>query len=100
MLSLQTPRDTIILHMCAKNLDMIYSSWDIECTDETEIGNYGSFFAILPPPPSAPPNNPENFEKMKYASGDVTILHMYTKNQSYDVCFLRYGTRQREFFVI
>ena len=51
MLSLQTPRDTIILHMCAKNLDMIYSSWDIECTDETEIGNYESFFAILPPPP-------------------------------------------------
>ena len=54
MLSLQTPGDTIILHMCTKNLDMIYSSWDIECTDETEIVNYESFFAILPPPPPAP----------------------------------------------
>ena len=54
MLSLQTPGDTIILHMCTKNLDMIYSSWDIECTDETEIGNYESFFAIIPPPPPPP----------------------------------------------
>ena len=41
--------------------------------------HFGSFFAILSP------HNPDNqnFEKMKRASGDVTILHMHTKNHNY-----------------
>ena len=36
-------------------------------------------------PPSSPlPNNPEsqNFEKMKKASGEVIILHVYQKSRS------------------
>ena len=43
-----------------------------------------------------PPNNPknQNFEKIKKASGDVTILHVCQKSQSYDVYFLRYGDWQ------
>ena len=28
------------------------------------------------------------------------FAHVYQKSQSYDVCFLRYGVRQTEFFVI
>ena len=38
--------DIIILHLRTKNLDMMYSSWDIEC------------------------------EKMKKIAGDMIILHM------------------------
>ena len=59
--------------------------------------HFGTFFTLLTP------NNPENqnFEKMKEAPGDVIILHnVHQKSQSYDVCFLRYGVRQTEVFVI
>ena len=37
--------------------------------------------------PFYPTNNPENqhFEKMKYASGDVIILYMYT-NENHMMC--------------
>ena len=37
---------------------------------------------------------------MKKAAGDIIILHMYIKSQSYDVWFLRYGVRQTKCFVI
>ena len=37
---------------------------------------------------------------MKNFAGDIIILHMCTKNQSYDSWFLRYGMRQTECFVI
>ena len=46
----KTLGDIIILHLCTKNLDMMYSSWDIEC------------------------------EKMKKIAGDMIILHMCTRN--------------------
>ena len=42
----KTLGDIIILQLCTKNLDMMYSSWDIEC------------------------------EKMKKIAGDMIILHM------------------------
>ena len=37
---------------------------------------------------------------MKKFGGDIIILHMYQKSQSYDVWFLRYKVRQAEFFGI
>ena len=90
----KTPGDIIISHLCTKNLqDKIYSSWNKECNEragtrygswdtewETEffviLGNFLSFY---------PPNNPknQNFEKIKKASGDVTILHMSIKNHNH-----------------
>ena len=48
MIIKKAPGDIIILHRCMKHLDDMISSWDIEC--ETEIRNYGSLFAFLPPP--------------------------------------------------
>ena len=49
-----------------------------------------------------PPNNlkNQNFEKIKKQPGDIIILHVCHKWQSYDVWFLRYETWQTEFFVI
>ena len=48
------------------------------------------------------PNNPknQNIEKLKKKTGDIIILQVYHKWQSYDVCFMRYGARQTEFLVI
>ena len=61
--------------------------------------HFGPCFTLLTQPPS--PNNPENqnFEKLKKASRDH-FTHVYQKSQSYDLCFLRYGARQTEFFLI
>ena len=56
-----------------------------------------SVFAFLPPPtPPPPPKNRknQNFEKSKEIAGDIIIFHMCTKNQSYEVWFLRYRVRQ------
>ena len=36
---------------------------------------------------------------MRKLPGDIIILHVYQKWQSYHVHFLRYGKRQAEFFV-
>ena len=55
------------------------------------------FFALLSP------NNPENqnFEKMKKTPGGIIIFkHEYHTWKSCDVWFLRYGSRQTEFFLI
>ena len=45
-------------------------------TDVIVIFHFGLLFALLPP------NSPKNqtFKKMKKARGDITILHMCTKN--------------------
>ena len=43
----KTPGYIIILHLCTKILDMIYSSW--YRVWPTETGNYGSLFALLHP---------------------------------------------------
>ena len=68
----ETPGDIIILHLRTKHLDMTYSSWDTEC--EIETGNYGSFFALSPPPKNT---KKQNLEKMKKIAGDIIILHVY-----------------------
>ena len=44
---------------------------------QTETGNYGSFFALLLPPTKNPKN--KNFDKMKKIAGDISILTMCTK---------------------
>ena len=36
----------------------------------------------------------QNFEKMKKNAGDIIILHVYQKPQSYEIQFLRYRVRQ------
>ena len=55
-----------------------YSSWDTEW-DRQNFCHSEPFFTLLPP------NNLENrnFEKMKKPSGDVTTLHMCTKNHDH-----------------
>ena len=43
----ETPGDIIILHLCTKNLDMIYSSWDIERDGQKLVilGHFLHFFS-------------------------------------------------------
>ena len=70
--------EDIILHMSTKNHNhKRYSSWDREW-DRQNCLSFWAIFALLPP------NKPENqnFGKMKKASGNVTILHMCTKNHN------------------
>ena len=56
----KTPGD-IILHLCTKNLDMIYSSWDTEYgrLKLRIVGHFLPFYSA----PKTPKN--QNFEKMK-----------------------------------
>ena len=67
---------------------------------QIEIGNYGLFFALYPPPPKNQKN--QNFEKMKKKNCRRYhhFTQVYQKPQSYEVQFLRYGVRETEFFVI
>ena len=50
----------------------------------TEIGNFRSFFTLLP---KKNPKN-QNFEKIKNFAGDIIITHVYQKSQLYDLRFL------------
>ena len=62
----------------------------------TEIGNFRSFFALLP-------LKTPKIEILKNEKNCWTYHHftyVYLKTQSYDVWFLRYGVRQTKFFVI
>ena len=77
---IKTPRDITILQMCSINYNyMMYEVWS--ATDRI-FCHFGPFFALYPPPH---PNNPEsqNFEKMKKAPGDITILQMCSINHKY-----------------
>ena len=97
------PRDIIILHLCTTNGNHImYGSWDMEHGRQNFFVLLGYFLPIY-----TLTNNPDNqnFEKMKKAPGDITILHKCTKYGvydiiSYDVWFLRYEARLTKFFVI
>ena len=96
-------RDIIILHLCTTNGNHImYGSWDMEHGRQNYLVLLGHFLPIY-----TLKNNPDNqnFEKMKKAPGDITILHKCTKYDvydiiSYDVWFLRYEARLTKFFVI
>ena len=66
---------------------------------EVQFRRYGvrQFFVILGYfYPFTNRNNPDdqNIEKIKKASGDVILLNLRKKNQSYDMCLLRYGVQQ------
>ena len=72
---------------------------------QTEIGNYGSFFAFLTlPPPTPHPTLPKNPENQKFEKKNCWryhhFTHVYQKPQLYEMWFLRYRVRQTEFFVI
>ena len=73
----------------------MYGSWDIKRKGQ-------SFFVILGHVLTFdPPNNPKNQSFEKKTPGDISILHLCnTKWRSYDVWFLRYWTRQTEFFLV
>ena len=66
---------------------------------QTEIVNYGSFFALLPSPLKT-----KNIRILKKWKKNCCRYHhftqVYQKPQSYEVQFLRHRVRQTEFFVI
>ena len=69
---------------------LLWSSF-ISWVWQTEIGNYRSFFALLPLPLPPPKNlKNQNFEKMS-KSGDI-ILHMCTTNDDH----MMYGSWDME----
>ena len=89
----KTPEYIIILHLCTKILDMIYSSW--YRVWPTETGNYGSLFALLHPILKT-----QKIKRKKTIAGDIIILHKCTKNHTH----MRYASwdtmRQTNNFVI
>ena len=89
----KTPGYIIILHLCTKILDMIYSSW--YRVWPTETGNYGSLFALLHPILKT-----QKIKRKKTIAGDIIILHKCTKNHTH----MRYASwdtmRQTNNFVI
>ena len=70
-------RGVIILHMCTKNQDMMYGSWDVEHgqIDFFVILNY---FLSFYPPNKLKNQNFEKMKKKRKRRGDIIILHMYT----------------------
>ena len=90
----KTPGHTIILHLCTNNLDVIYSSSDIE-RDRLKLIILGQFYLFYPLKPKK-----SKFWKNEELAGDIIILHMCTKNQLYEVRFLKYGAQRTDFFVI
>ena len=47
----KTQGGIFILHICTKNYDQRYSSWDMVCDRLIVISHFGLYFALLPPPP-------------------------------------------------
>ena len=88
----------MILHKCTENHNHIrYSSWDTEWN----IQNFLLFWVIFCH--STCPLTTGKIKILKKWKKHLEMSSFYTcipKSQSYDVCFLRYDTRQIEFFVI
>ena len=61
---------------------------------QTKIGNYESF---LPFYPLKPPKI-RILQKTKNVAGDIILLHVYQKPQSYEVWFLSYGVKPTKIF--
>ena len=78
-----------------QNLDMIYSSWDIE-QNILKLVILGHFFPFYP----IKNRKNQDFKKWKICWRYHHFTHVYQNSQSYDVWFLRYKVRQTEFFVI
>ena len=90
--TLKISEDIINLHLCTKNFDMIYSSWDKE-----HDGLKTDWRTVLLP--KTPKNQNVEKKKKKYRR-QYHFTQVYQKSQSYDVWFLRYGVRKTGLFVI
>ena len=87
--------DIIILHRCTINEDhMMYGSWDMEHNGQTFL-SFWTVFCIFTPLTIW---KIKILKKWKDAWKYYHFTYMYHKWQSYDVCFLRYGRCQTEFF--
>ena len=89
--------DIIILHKCTTNDNpMIYGSWDMK-RDRHNFLSFCHFLHVYPT------NYPQNQKLWKHENKRPKILSFHTgyhKWKSYDIWFLRYGTRQTVFLVI
>ena len=86
-------------YTCVPTIFMIWSTVVEISMWRTEIGNHGSFFALLP----SPPKKLKISEFWKNEQNCWRYYHftwVYQKPQSYEVQFLRYGVRQTKCFVI
>ena len=84
----------IIWHMCIINEDhMMYGSWDMEHKGHKFLSVWSFFRSFT----SLMTQKIKILKKLKN-TGDIIILHVYHKWQSYDVWYLRYGMRRTKFF--
>ena len=89
--------DVIFLHMCIKNHDHMYASWDIECNRHNFLlfcVTFCPFTPLLTPKIKIWKKCKKNPPWRYYP-----FPHVYHKWTSYDVWFLRYKARWIEFFV-
>ena len=94
--------DIIILHSCMINDNqMMYGSWDMECSRQNFLSLSTVVCPLTPnPPPSLTTQKINILKKWKKAWRYYHFTHVYQKWQLYDVWFLRYQVQQAEFFVI
>ena len=91
------PLSFTILHRCTINDNhMMHGSWDKKCDRQNVL----SFWTIFCPFTSLTTKKIKILKKWKKHREILSLYtHMYHKWQPYDVCFLRYGLWQTEFFV-
>ena len=93
----KTPGHIIILPMCTINDNhMTYGSWDLKCDRQ----NFLSFWAFFALSLSWQPEKSKFYKNEKNAWKYYHFTQLYHKWKSYNVWFLRYRTRQTQFFVI
>ena len=93
----KTPGHIIILPMSTINDNhMTYGSWDLECDRQ----NFLSFWAFFALSLSWQPEKSKFYKNEKNAWKYYHFTQLYHKWKSYNVWFLRYRTRQTQFFVI
>ena len=86
--------DIIILHQYTKNPDdIIYSFWDIEY--HKLILAIMSHFLLF-----YPPKTPKNQIVKKWKNCRIYFTHVHQISHPYDVRFLKFGVRWRNFFSI
>ena len=78
-----------------QNLDMIYSSWDIE-QNKLKLVILGHFLPFIP----LKIPKTKNWKNEKICRIYHHFTHVHQKSQSYDLRFLRYGVRQTKHFII
>ena len=73
-----------------KKNHIMYAYWDMEYDRQNFLSFWDSFWSFT----SLTTQKTKMLKKMKKAPGDVTILHMYTINDNYDVWLLKYEVWQ------